>query len=81
MSWELQKGRNTFTIKEYCGSFRYKIHFVQLLTVRNDNFSWFEDSAVHVHDQFMLESYFSVNKEVAKLYFERIEKRIRNLIL
>lgn len=73
MSWKLQKWCHAFVVVEDGRAFCDEIHFLEFLTVRNNHFSRFEDSAVHVDDKLVLEADFSVDKEVTKLSFKRSE--------
>jgi len=51
------------------------------LSIRNDCFAWLVDTAVHVHDQLVLEANICVQEEITELVFERLEKGFRNLVL
>jgi hypothetical protein len=62
-------------------TFGYEVHLIKFLTMGDDSLTGLVDTAVHVHDQLMLETDVSVQKEVIKLVLEGFEKRFRNLVL
>ena len=74
MSWKLQKWRYAFCIEEDGSTVGNEIHFLQLLAIGDYHFTWLKDSAVHVNDQLILKTQFSVDEKVAKLSFESFKK-------
>lgn len=79
--WELEEWRNTLLIIEHSRTFRYEIHLIKFLTMRDDGLTGLIDTAIHVNDQLMLETDVGVQEEVVELVLESFEKGFRNLVL
>jgi len=77
----LNERRHSLLVVEDCRTFRDKIHFVKLLAVGDDGLARLVDSAIHTHDQLVLETGVGVQEKVVEMDLERLEERLRNLIL
>lgn len=60
VTWKLEERCNSFLVIKDCCSSRDEIHFSQFLPVRDDGFTWFVDSAIHVYNELVLKSYICV---------------------
>lgn len=78
---QLQEGCDTLLIVEDGRTSGNEIHFIEFLAIRNDCFAWLIDTAVHIHNQLMLEPNICIQKEITKLVFESLEKGLRYLVL
>jgi len=77
----LNERRHSLLVVEDCRTFRDKIHFVKLLAVRDDGLARLVDSAIHAHNQLVLETGVGIQEKVVEMDLERLEERLRNLIL
>ena len=61
-------------VVENCRSFRDEVHFCEFLSVRDYGFSGFVDSAVHAHNELMLETKVCVQEEAVEVILKSLEK-------
>lgn len=78
---QLNERRHSLLVVEDCRTFGDKIHFVKLLAVGDDGLARLVDSAIHTHDQLVLETGVGIQEKVVEMDLERLEERLRNLIL
>ena len=77
----MNERRHSLLVVEDCRTFGDKIHFVKLLAVGDDGLARLVDSAIHTHDQLVLETGVGIQEKVVEMDLERLEERLRNLIL
>ena len=70
---QLYEGGYSLLVIKDGGPFRDEIHLCEFLAMRHDGLSWLVDSAIHAHDQLMLEAHICIQEERVEVVLERLE--------
>ena len=74
--WQLQKWSDSLLIIQHSRSLRNKVHFLQFLSVTDEDLAGLVNSAVHADDQLVLKSDICVQEEIIELVLKSLEQRV-----